>query len=464
VTLKIADEALAKSNASQAALKRLQDIQAKLARGETLTAEEYALIGVTPPSSTSSSDTQPGKAWVKGADGKWVKPAMPNDGKTYSWDDNAGWTLSKGGDTPTVTEVSRITNADGSTTVTYSDGTKKVFPKIGGGPDALDIKLISTYVDDATGDTYALYSDGSRELLSKGTKALDAAAEERRIAEEKRRQGQSAYDLLYSQFKLYGLESLVEPLKGLITSGASPAEFTIKLRETPAYQKRFAANAKRIANGFAAIDEATYLDLEDKYQSIMQNYGLPPSYYAKGEMGIQAGFEDLIAGNVDPVTLEERIIEGQKILKGSSRNLEAIKNFYPDLNDGDILGYILNPKNALSDIKRKVSAAEIGGAQLGAGLAATAAGAEALVASGVTGQRYQQAAPMIEQAATRGGQLAAMYNQTPYTQQTAEQAILNIPGSTEALKQTDKLTALEKASFAKKSGVGILSRERAGTL
>jgi hypothetical protein len=324
--------------------------------------------------------------------------------------------------------------------------------------------IVSTYIDDATGDTYALYSDGSREILSKGTKALDAAAEEKRIAEEKRRQGQSAYDLLYAEFAQYGLEALIDPLKKLITSGASPAEFTIELRKSPAYQKRFAANAKRIANGFAAIDEATYLDLEDKYQSIMQNYGLPASYYAKGEMGIQAGFEDLIAGNVDAVTLEERIIEGQKILKGSSRNLEAIKNFYPDLNDGDILGYILNPKNALSDIKRKVSAAEIGGAQLGAGLAATAAGAEELVAAGVTGQRYQQAAPVIEQAATRGGQLAAMYNQTPYTQQTAEQAILNIPGSAEALKQTDKLTALEKASFAKKSGVGILSRERSGTL
>lgn len=358
------------------------------------------------------------------------------------------------------------TAATGPTGPTKSTGptgpTKSTGPT---GPTLSTSKtVVSTYIDDATGDTYALYSDGSRELLSKGTKALDAAAEERRIAEEKRRQGQSAYDLLYSQFKLYGLESLVEPLKGLITSGASPAEFTIKLRETPAYQKRFAANAKRIANGFAAIDEATYLDLEDKYQSIMQNYGLPPSYYAKGEMGIQAGFEDLIAGNVDPVTLEERVIEGQKVLKGSKQILDAAKQFYPSLTDGDFLGYVLNPKNALSDIKRKVSAAEIGGAQLGAGLAATAAGAEELVAAGVTGQRYQQAAPVIEQAATRGGQLAAMYNQTPYTQQTAEQAILNIPGSAEALKQTDKLTALEKASFAKKSGVGILSRERSGTL
>jgi hypothetical protein len=281
---------------------------------------------------------------------------------------------------------------------------------------------------------------------------------------EKKAERQSAYDLLYSQFKQYGLESLIEPLKGLIVTGVSPSEFTIKLRETPAYQKRFAANAKRIANGFAAIDEATYLALEDKYQSIMQNYGLPASYYAKGEMGVQQGFEDLIGGNVDAVTLEERILEGQKVLKGNKLILDAAKKFFPELTDADFLGYVLNPKNALSDIKRKVTAAEIGGAQLGAGLEATAAGAEALVAAGVTGQRYQQAAPTIAEAATRGSQLASMFGESPYTQQTAEQAILNVPGSAEALKQTKKLTALEQAEFSKKSGVGILSRERAGIL
>ena len=304
---------------------------------------------------------------------------------------------------------------------------------------------------------------GTSATNSTGLKT-DAQIAAETAAAEKKSERQSAYDLLYSQFKQYGLESLVEPLKGLIITGVSPSEFTIKLRETPAYQKRFAANAKRIANGFAAIDEATYLNLEDKYQSIMQNYGLPASYYAKGEMGIQQGFEDLIGGNVDPVTLEERILEGQKVLKGNKLILDAAKKFFPELTDADFLGYVLNPKNALSDIKRKVTAAEIGGAQLGAGLEATAAGAEALVAAGVTGQRYQQAAPTIAEAATRGSQLASMFGESPYTQQTAEQAILNVPGSAEALKQTKKLTALEQAEFSKKSGVGSLSRERAGIL
>ena len=94
----------------------------------------------------------------------------------------------------------------------------------------------------------------------------------------------SAYDLLYSQFKLYGLESLVEPLKGLIISGSSPSEFTIRLRESEPYKKRFSANAQRVAKGLKSLSEAEYIELEDQYQDVMRRYGLPETYYARGEM------------------------------------------------------------------------------------------------------------------------------------------------------------------------------------
>jgi len=317
---------------------------------------------------------------------------------------------------------------------------------------------------------YSIFSPagGNGAGTSTGTTGTTLKTPEQLAAEEAAAAGkaerQSAYDLLYSQFKLYGLESLVEPLKGLIVSGASPAEFTIKLRDSDAYKLRFAANAKRIANGFKAIDEATYLGLEDRYQSIMQNYGLPESYYKKGSMGVQEGFEKFIANNVDPVTLEERIMEGVKINQGSKLLIDTAKQFYPSLTDGDFLAYALDPKNALSEIRRKVTAAEIGSAQIGAGLAATAAGAEELAKGGVTGKQYQQAAPTIAEAALRGGQLSSFYKQDPYTQQTAEALLLDVPGSAEALKKTKKLTSLESASFSGAAGAGAIARDRAGVL
>ena len=113
-----------------------------------------------------------------------------------------------------------------------------------------------------TGTTYTPPGNtGNNRLKSEAQIAAEAAAAERLAGR------QSAYDLLYSEFAQYGLSSLVEPLRGLITSGASPAEFTIRLRESEAYKKRFAGNAQRIAKGLKAINEATYLETEDKYSS-----------------------------------------------------------------------------------------------------------------------------------------------------------------------------------------------------
>jgi hypothetical protein len=98
---------------------------------------------------------------------------------------------------------------------------------------------------------------------------------------------QSAYDLLLAQFTQYGLQGLVEPLKGLIQDNISPSEFAVRLRQTEPYKKRFAANASRITNGLSALSEGQYVALEDQYQNIMRNYGLPASYYAKGDLGRQ---------------------------------------------------------------------------------------------------------------------------------------------------------------------------------
>jgi hypothetical protein len=278
---------------------------------------------------------------------------------------------------------------------------------------------------------------------------------------------QSAYDLLYSEFNKYGLGSLVTPLRDLITSGVSPSEFTIRLRETDAYKKRFVANEARIKNGLRALSEAEYIRDEDAYQEVMRRRGLPPEYYAKGDMGIQKGFEKLISGDVSSAELEDRIVAAQeRVIRGAPQIAQALKEFYPEISNGDILAYALDPANAIDMIKRKVTAAEIGGAQLGAGLKATVSGAETLASAGVTGERYQQAAPTIAEASIRGGQLASIYGEDPYTQQTAEQEVFNIAGAQEARKQRQKVTGLEKVTFGGKTGLtsGAFARDRAGEL
>ena len=338
--------------------------------------------------------------------------------------------------------------------------------------------VVSTFVDPVTGDTYAIYSDGSRELIAQGTKAADAASaaakaklladqEAARLAEEKRRQGQSAYDLLFTQFAQYGMGALVEPLKQFIQDGLSSSEFTLRLRDTDAYKKRFAANAARIAKGLSALNEAEYIGLEDQYQNIMRQYGLPASYYARGDMGRQEGFEKFLSNDVSAAELEDRVLTAQsRVLNANPEVLASLKQFYPGIGDGDILAYTLDPEKALTDIKRKVTAAEIGGSAMQAGLGITGARAEELGAAGITKQQAQQGFQTVAEVAPRGGQLAAIYGESPYTQQTAEQEIFGLAGSTEAAKQRKKLVGLEKAAFSGSSGAAqsALGRERAGNL
>ena len=290
-------------------------------------------------------------------------------------------------------------------------------------------------------------------------------ADQTSIADTRKRDAESAYNILYKKFSEFGLGSLVQEVERYIKDGLSEDEFTLRLRETPSYQQRFSANKQRINKGLSALSEAEYIGLEDQYQEVMRQYGLPESYYAKDATGKQAGFEQLLANDISNVELADRLMVAQdRVLKANPEVLKTIKDFYPDITNGDILAYTLDPKNAIKDIERKATTAEIGAAQTGAGLQATLSNAETLAKAGVTGERYQQAAPTIAEASIRGGQLASIYREDPYTQQTAEQAVLNTPGSAEAIRRTKKLAGLETAAFSGSSGRGAIDRERAGAI
>jgi hypothetical protein len=276
----------------------------------------------------------------------------------------------------------------------------------------------------------------------------------------------SAYDLLLSQFQQYGLGALVEPLKGLITDDTSEGELTLLLRQTEPYKKRFAANAARINKGLRALSEAEYLDLEDGYQSIMRNYGLPATYYTRGELGRQEGFEKFIGGDVSPAELEERIMTAQKrVLDAAPEVMTALKQFYPDIKNGEILAYTLDPEKGLADIRKKVTAAEIGGAALGAQLGATVGRAEELARYGVTAESARAGYGAIGGGLERGRQLADIYQQPDYTQAVAEEEVFNLPGQAQAGQKRKKIIGMEKATFGGQTGItsGALSRDRAGS-
>ena len=306
--------------------------------------------------------------------------------------------------------------------------------------------------------------DSGSNVSTTGLKTPEQIAADTLAAGQKAER-QSAYDLLYQQFNEYGLASLVTPLRDLITSGVSPSEFTLRLRETDAYKKRFAANEARIKNGVRALSEFEYIKAEDAYQNVMRRKGLPESYYARGDMGIQKGFESLLAGDVSSDELEDRIVMAQdRVLNANPEVARALKAFYPGISNGDILAYSLDPANAINAIKRKITTAEIGGAAARSGLTTNVEDATYLEKYGVTKGQAEQGYETIAGGLQRGSQLASIYGEDPYTQATAETEIFKVPGAQEARKQRQKITGLEQATFGGKTGVSssALARDRAG--
>jgi hypothetical protein len=296
---------------------------------------------------------------------------------------------------------------------------------------------------------------------------------ERQIAAEEaanKRDRQSAYDILYNEFNKYGLGNLVEDIKYLLQSNVSPSQFALELRNTEAYKKRFSANQNRIKAGLRALGESEYIGLEDQYQNIMRNYGLPSSYWTKDATGKQAGFDKFLEGDVSASELEDRIVTAQqRVINSNPEVLKTLKQFYPDITNGDILAYTLDPANALTNIKRKVTAAEIGGAALAAGLdigktpeqiAASEARAQMLAGYGVNKQQAMTGFQTVADIAPRGSQLAEFYNRPTYDQMEAEKEVFNLEGAAAARKKRKQLADLEQATFGGSSGVGVLGRDR----
>jgi hypothetical protein len=332
--------------------------------------------------------------------------------------------------------------------------------------DPVKPKLVSTYTDDETGDVIDVYEDGTEAIRKKGTVKLDATKAAESTAAATLAKKVSAFDILRREFTAKGLGFLVEAAENAIMNEDSDAGRLLALRSSPAYMQRFSANAERIKKGLTALDEATYLGMEDQYQEVMRQYGLPESYYTKDATGKQVGFEQLIANDVSNIELGDRLMVAQdRVLKSNPEVLKALKDFYPDINNGDILAYTLDPKNAIKDIQRKVTAAEIGGAALQQkGLTTSLARAEELQRYGVDKEAATAGFATIGAGLQRGSELASIYQQDPYTQTTAESEIFNVPGAQEARKQRQRITGLEKATFSGQSGLtqGALARDRAG--
>jgi len=148
------------------------------------------------------------------------------------------------------TETGRVTNSDGSVTVSYSDGTTETIPG----------------------------NKGNQTIPDPAAAAL----------EQNRR---SAFALLEKEFKDNGLDSLIPDIKKFMTEGYSSEEASLLLPTTEAYKTRFAGNEGRKAKGLTVYNPAQYLAAEQTYRDLFSQYNL-------GELANQNTYTALIGGAV----------------------------------------------------------------------------------------------------------------------------------------------------------------------
>lgn len=278
----------------------------------------------------------------------------------------------------------------------------------------------------------------------------------------------SAFAILKEEFDRYGIGELVGDIETLARQGITPAEYGLELRKMPAYKDRFKANEARLNAGLRGLTEAEYVSLEDQYQQVMRQYGLPKSFYSTGKMGRQPELEKFIAGDVSPVELEDRVqLAVDRVKNAAPEVINALTTYYGGpggISQSNLVAYVLDPERALPEIKRKIQAAEIGAAAQVAGATVGSMRAEELASRGVTQQQAQQGYQTIAELTPQAGKLANIYGGEQYDQIAAEQEVFGLSGAASARRKRQRLSGLEQGQFSQQTGLsaGALERNRSG--
>lgn len=303
----------------------------------------------------------------------------------------------------------------------------------GGGTDAKTLALIESLQQQIAA------------LTNQQTKAdAEAKAAAAKAAESQR---QSIISVLTSRFGQYGLGSLVNKIKELAVDGATEATITLALQETEEYKQRFAANQDRIKKGLAVLSPAEYLASEDAYRQTLRAYGLT-------QFDNDQYVRQFISNDVSPQELSSRVsIAVQRVQNADPAVTKTLRDYY-GIGVGDMVGYILDPNQALPKIQQQVAAAEIGTAARRQGLEAGVTVAEQLARQGITEAEAQKGYATIADILPSAEKLSQIYGTSleEYGQTEAEQEVFNSLAS--AQRKRRALTAREVATFSGSSGTG----------
>lgn len=271
-----------------------------------------------------------------------------------------------------------------------------------------------------------------------------------------------AFALLEELFRSYGLEELVPVIRGYMQSDVGPNEAKVLLKQNPIYKARFNGNELRIARGLNALSESAYLALENDYTETLSAYGLSDYFGsvtdATSRKARTTAISNVIGGDISAVEFKDRIKTAVgRVRDADTGTKDAFRSLY-NVTDTDLVKYFLDPKTGSEQLKQKVTAAEISGAALNAGLGLTSLGtAEELAKLGVTKAAAQVGYENIAEYLPRTTTLSQIYDETgiQYTKATGEEE--EFKGLASAKRKRQQLKELETGTFKGSSGTSKVS-------
>jgi hypothetical protein len=318
-------------------------------------------------------------------------------------------------------------------------------------------KTVVRTVQNADGTTTIFYSDGTSETVGTPTKKAIVP--------------NVAYDTIQKileSYRITGLASVLESIRDEYPEASGEELMTLlqfDSRYNAKFNERFAANVTRQAAGKPVLSPGEYLKLEQAYIKVFDSYNLPL-------FKTQAYYDSFIVGDTDATEVLDRVQLAYDRVLSDDPVSKAFTQFYPSLGAGDIVTGMLDTKNQLPALQQKVKSAEIGGAALRQGLNASelatlakttneftnvttsTLGADVLARQGITKAQAEAGYQKIAQVLPTAEKLSSIYDSTTdqYGRLQAEEE--QFQGLASAARKRQRLSDLETAAFKKSSGLG----------
>jgi hypothetical protein len=171
-----------------------------------------------------------------------------------------------------------------------------------------------------------------------------------------------------------------------------------------------------------------------------------------------------ISNDVSPTEVADRVgLAVTRVQNADPDTKKALAEYYPMLNQTDIVSSFLDPKEGLPALQRKITMAEIGGAGLVQNMKVAQSTAADLADFGVTKDEARKGYSTIAEITPRADFLSQISQGPDYGQTEAEAEVFK--GTASAKRARESLTSIEQARFQGSAGMGknSLGKSRQGS-